>query len=190
MLPGGRRMQRATSAKQEVAAPLPAAVTSPVLSPGPGGTNGTNITTILTSPEELKPPPPNNGTAGPPSAQLNSNCTLVVTDATGQVTWTSNTTSTNGPCSLTLDNQGQLCIKDLYGVSIWCNNATTNGTACAPYSLTTTTAGQLIEADSCSGTAEPVWRALPADADGGALGARLGGATLLNSYPVWLWLVD
>ena len=59
--------------------------------------------------QELKPPPPSNGTAGPPSAQLNSNCTLVVTDSTGKVTWTSNTTSTNGPCSLiTLDNQGQL----------------------------------------------------------------------------------
>jgi hypothetical protein len=102
----------------------------------------------------------------------------VVTDATGQVTWTSNTTSTNGPCTLTLDNQGQLCIKDLYGLSIWCNNATTNGTACAPYSLTTTTDGQLIETDSCSSTVEPVWRVPPADTDGGALGARLGGSTL------------
>ena len=147
-------------------------MTSPVVGPGPGGINGTNTTTtILTAPEELKPLPPNNGSAGPPSAKLTSNCTLVVTDATGKVTWTSNTSSTNGPCSLTLDDKGQLCIKDLSGVSIWCNNATTNGTACAPYSLTATAAGSLIETDACNSTAEPVWRVPPADPDGGEWGS-------------------
>jgi hypothetical protein len=121
---------------------------------GPGPGNATNAT-VLVSGGKIAP----SADAGEAASSLTDNCALVVTDSSGRVTYSSNTTST-GPCSLTMGADGNVCIVDLVtGAVVWCNDARNAG-ICAPYSLRTTPAGILIETDCASNV---VWSSV----DGG-----------------------
>ena len=128
------------------------AVISPVLVPN--ATNGTYTLILVnpTGPSSIVLPAPYNNT----SATLNGNCTLTVTDSTGKVTYSTNTTSA-GPCQLVMSPNGTMSIIDMStNTTVWSNNATSN---CTPITLVLYPVGVLQE-QSCNGT-NAVWQGPP-----------------------------
>ena len=125
-------------------------------SPGPG-LPGTNTKDVITNEpgkaDTLVSPGGGGGGSGGgldpgfPSTVINDNCTLTVYDPTGKVTWYTNTTGV-GPCKLVISDNGTVSIVDVGGgnKTIWTNGNEVNKTgSCSPYSLTTTSAGSLVE---------------------------------------------